>query len=51
MADDEIVSDPFAERNFGAVMQKRMKEADEFYNIAIPGEFFLGGGKINFGCV
>lgn len=40
MADDEVVSDPFAERNFGAVMQKRMKEADEFYNIAIPGEFF-----------
>ena len=40
MADDEIVSDPFAERNFGAVMQKRIKEADEFYNIAIPGEFF-----------
>lgn len=48
MADDEIVSDPFAERNFGAVMQKRIKEADEFYNIAIPGEFISRRRKNKF---
>ena len=48
MADDEIVSDPFAERNFGAVIQKRIKEADEFYNIAIPGEFISRRRKNKF---
>ena len=36
MAQDEIVTDPFAERNFGAIMQKRLKEANEFYKVAIP---------------
>lgn len=36
MANDEIVKEPFAERNFGAVIQKRLKEADEFYQVAIP---------------
>lgn len=36
MAEDEIVTDPFAERNFGAIMQKRLKEANEFYKVAIP---------------
>lgn len=38
MAEDETVSEPFAERNFGAVIQKRLKEADEFYHVAIPCE-------------
>lgn len=41
MANDEIVKEPFAERNFGAVIQKRLKEADEFYQVAIPCKFFL----------
>lgn len=41
MADDETVTDPFAERNFGAIIQKRLKEADEFYNVAIPCKFFF----------
>lgn len=41
MADDETVTDPFAERNFGAIIQKRLKEADEFYNVAIPSKFFF----------
>ncbi|KAJ7387339.1 hypothetical protein OS493_004328 [Desmophyllum pertusum] len=36
MAEDEIVTEPFAERNFGAIFQKRLKEANEFYRIAIP---------------
>ena len=36
MADGEIVTEPFAERNFGAIFLKRLKEADEFYHIAIP---------------
>lgn len=40
MANDEIVKEPFAERNFGAVIQKRLKEADEFYQVAIPCMFF-----------
>ena len=41
MADDEMVTEPFAERNFGAIIQKRIKEADEFYHVAIPCKFFL----------
>ena len=41
MADDEIVREPFAERNFGAIIQKRLKEADDFYHVAIPCKFFL----------
>ena len=41
MANDEIVKEPFAERNFGAIIQKRLKEADEFYNVAIPCKLFL----------
>ncbi|EDO39865.1 predicted protein [Nematostella vectensis] len=36
MAEDELVSSPFSERAFGAVMDKRKKEADEFYNAVIP---------------
>ena len=36
MAEGEIVTEPFAERNFGAVIQKRLKEANEFYKVAIP---------------
>ena len=44
MSNDEIVTDPFAERNFGAVMQKRIKEADEFYRIAIPCKSYSPGG-------
>lgn len=35
-AEDETMSEPFAERNFGAIIQKRIKEADEFYHVAIP---------------
>ena len=41
MADDEIVTEPFAERNFGGIIQKRLKEADEFYDVAIPCKFFF----------
>jgi len=41
MAEDEIVKDPFAERNFGAIIQKRLKEADEFYHVAIPCKYFF----------
>lgn len=41
MAEDEIVKDPFAERNFGAIIQKRLKEADEFYHVAIPCKYLL----------
>lgn len=41
MADDEIVKEPFAERNFGAIIQKRLKEADEFYHVAIPCKSFF----------
>lgn len=40
MAEDEIVSEPFAERNFGAVIQNRLKEANQFYNVAIPCKYF-----------
>lgn len=36
MAEDETVSEPFAERNFGAIIQKRLQEANEFYKVAIP---------------
>ena len=36
MAENEIVSEPFAERNFGAIIQKRLQEANEFYKVAIP---------------
>lgn len=35
-AKDEVVKDPFCERSFGAVFEKRRREADEFYKIAIP---------------
>ena len=41
IADDEIVREPFAERNFGAIIQKRLKEADDFYHVAIPCKFFF----------
>ena len=44
MANDEIVTEPFAERNFGAIIQKRLKEADEFYHVAIPCKFFFVSG-------
>ena len=37
MAENQFVKEAFAERNFGAVMQQRLKEADEFYSVAIPG--------------
>ena len=37
MAEDEIVTSPFSEKNFEAVLEKRRKEADEFYSVAIPG--------------
>ena len=36
MGEGEIVKEPFAERNFGAIFQKRLKEADQFYHVAIP---------------
>lgn len=36
MALDEAVKDPFSERSFGAVLERRKKEADEFYKIIIP---------------
>lgn len=36
VAEGDVVTEPFAERNFGAVIQKRLKEANEFYHVAIP---------------
>jgi hypothetical protein len=36
MALEEVVKDPFCERSFGAVLEQRRKEADEFYKIVIP---------------
>ena len=36
MAEGDVVTEPFAERNFGAVIQKRQEEANEFYQVAIP---------------
>ena len=40
MAEGETVNNPFAERNFGAIIEKRIKEANEFYHVAIPCKSF-----------
>ena len=40
MAEEETVKEPFAERNFGAIFEKRIKEANEFYHVAIPCKSF-----------
>ena len=36
MAEGYVVTEPFAEQNFGAVIQKRLEEANKFYQVAIP---------------
>ncbi|EDO39866.1 predicted protein [Nematostella vectensis] len=36
MSLDEMVDHPFAERSFGALLEQRRREADEFYHVAIP---------------
>ena len=36
MAEGDVVTEPFTEQNFGAIIQKRLEEANEFYQVAIP---------------